>query len=160
MSAVLSDLSSNLALFSCGWLVATKLGKKQKKKPWSHSIEKETLLGDALIPSSTALALIGFASSSYMQRSQFQNDFLICTSCSCERAFVKNDEQVLAGTPRVLICCKCSWLSVSADSGRRNAAGLDVDPFLAAHSRQSMLCLIYFSSELFYLCVRVCIHHL
>jgi hypothetical protein len=136
----------------------TKLGKKknkkkQKKKPWSHSIEKETLLGDALIPSSTALALLGFASSSYMQRSQFQNHFLICTSCSCERAFVKNDEQVLAGTPRVLICCKCSWLSVPADSGRRNAAGLDVDPFLAAHSRQSMLCLIYFSSELVCACV-------
>ncbi len=86
-----------------GWLA-----KKKKKKTWSHSIEKETLLGDALIPSSTALALLGFASSSYMQRSQFQNDFLICISCSCERAFVKNDEQVLAGTPRVLICCKCS----------------------------------------------------
>lgn len=139
----------------------TKLEKKKpKKKPWWRSIEKETLLGDALIPSSTALALIGFASSSYMQRSRFQNDFLICTSCICERDFVKNDEQVLTGTQKVLICCKCSWLSVPADSGRRNAAGLDVDPFLAAHSRQSILCLIYFSSELFYLCARVCIHHL
>jgi hypothetical protein len=136
--------------------------KKQtkEKKLWSHSIEKETLLGDALIPSSTPLALLGFASSSYMQRSQFQNHFLICTSCSCERDFVKNDVQVLTGTPRVHICCKCSWLSVPADSGTRNAAVLDVDPFLAAHSRQSILCLIYFSSELFYLCVRVCIHHL
>ncbi len=112
MSAVLSDLSdlsSNLALSSCGWLVASvKISQNWEKKPWSHSIEKETLLRDALIPSSTALALLGFASSSYMQRSQFQNHFLICTSCSCERDFVKNDEQVLTGTPSVLICCKCS----------------------------------------------------